>query len=300
MNARPKKRALRSRVNAWTYELIFCGVVIALFLLVKVVPFFLSIGYSFTDWNGVTGDIHFIWLDNFIRLKDDAQFWYTLGFTLKFCLITIAAINVLGFALAYLLTKPMRIRNMLRAGFYIPNVLGGLVLGFIWQFIFLKVFPAIGEATGIPLFNLIWLGTPATAFWGLTLVQIWQVVGYYMLFYIAGFTAIPADCMESARMDGASGFTMLTKITIPLMMPTITRCLFLSVINSFKIYTLNLSLTGGNPYLSSEAIAMNIYRTAFTENSMGYGTAKSLVFTLIVVLITSLQVWLTSRKEVEL
>ena len=293
------KHALNGKkVSFWVNECIFLGVIVVMFIIVKVLPFLLSIGYGFTDWNGVTGSTHFIGLENFKTLFNDKQFWSSLLFTFKFCGMTILLINLIGFTLAYFLTKPIRIRNFLRAGFYIPNVLGGIILGFIWQFIFVKVVPALGQATGIPLFNLMWLGTPATSYWALVIVETWRVSGYYMLLYIAGFTAVPGDCIESARIDGANNLTILTKVTIPLMMPTITRCLFLSIISGFKIYTLNLSLTEGGPWQSSEAITMNIYRTAFTENAMGYGSAKSMVFILIVVAITSLQVWLTSRKEV--
>lgn len=284
----------------WLYELIFCGVVILMFVLMKLVPFLLSIGYAFTDWNGVSGTVNVSGLANFRRMMEDRQFWYSLGLTLRLALVSVVLTNIIAFFLAYFLTKPIRIRNTLRAGFYLPNVIGGLVLGFIWQFIFLKVFPAIGQATGLKVFSLLWLGTPDTAFWGLVIVQVWQYMGYYMLLYIAGFVAIPTDCLESARMDGAGPLRTLGSVIVPLMMSTVTRCLFLSIIASFKTYTVNMALTEGGPFQSSEGIAMNIYRTAFTENSMGYGTAKSLVFTVVVVLVTTLQIIVTSRKEVEL
>lgn len=290
----------KQKVRFWIYEVIFCGVILVMFVLMKVLPFLMSIGYSFTDWNGVSGKVSFVLFDNFKRLAKDVAFWNSLKFTVKFCIASIFLVNVIGFALAYLLTREIRFRNILRAGFYLPNVMGGLVLGFIWQFVFLKIVPAVGQATGISLFNLLWLATPSTAFWGLVIVQAWNASGYYMLLYIAGFTSIPMDCVESARIDGAGGWSMLCKVIIPLMMPTITRCTFLSVISSFKIYTLNYALTNGGPYQSSESIAMDIYRTAFTQNSMGYGSAKALIFTLLVVAVTTLQLWLTSRKEVEM
>ena len=265
----------------------------------KIVPFFLSIGYAFTDWNGISGVVTFNGVQNFIRLLGDTQFWYSLRFTLAQCLVAVISANLFGFFLAYFLVKPLKARGLLRAGFYLPNVIGGLVLGFIWQFIFLKVFPAIGEVTGIGFFKLMWLGTPATAFWGLCIVQAWSFVGYYMLLYIAGFTALPSDCLESARVDGANARQTLFRIIVPLMRNTFTRCLFLSIVNSFKIYTVNMALTDGGPWGSSEGIAMNIYKTAFTENSMGYGSAKSLVFTTFVILFTALQLYLTSKGEAD-
>lgn len=299
MNTAKSKAALRNKASFLLNEILFVGVILTCFVVIKLIPFLSSVGYSFTDWNGVTGAINFNGLGNFQKMLGDKQFWESLLFTLKFGAVTLVGTNFIGFALAYLLTKPIGVRNMLRAGYYIPNVLGGLILGFIWQFIFKKVIPALGAATGISLFQLVWLGTPATSFWALVIVEIWRVSGYYMLLYVAGFMAIPTDCLESARIDGAGSWKILTKVTIPLMMPTITRCLFLSIVSGFRIYTLNMALTDGGPYLSSEGITMNIYRTAFKENAMGYGSAKSLVFTVIVVVITSLQVYLTSRKEVE-
>lgn len=281
-------------------ELGFLGIILLCFLTVKILPFLLSFGYAFTDWNGISSQISFTGVDNYVQMLADKDFWNSLWFTLRFCGCSILLTNVLGFFLAYCLNKPLRMRGILRAGFYIPNVLGGLVLGFIWQFIFTKVFPAIGKATGIGFFNLMWLGTPATSFWGLVMVDVWCSLGYYMLLYLAGLSAIPSDCLEAAHIDGAGGWQTLTRVTLPLLMPTITRCLFLSITSSFRVYTLNMSLTNGGPYLSSEAITMNIYRTAFTENQMGYGSAKSLVFMLIVVAITGIQVALTSRKEVSM
>ena len=296
---RKDRRSVKRRGNFWVYELVFCGVIVAMFLLMKIVPFFLSIGYAFTDWNGISGVVTFNGVQNFIRLLGDTQFWYSLRFTLAQCLVAVISANLFGFFLAYFLVKPLKARGLLRAGFYLPNVIGGLVLGFIWQFIFLKVFPAIGEVTGIGFFKLMWLGTPATAFWGLCIVQAWSFVGYYMLLYIAGFTALPSDCLESARVDGANARQTLFRIIVPLMRNTFPRCLFLSIVNSFKIYTVNMALTDGGPWGSSEGIAMNIYKTAFTENSMGYGSAKSLVFTTFVILFTALQLYLTSKGEAD-
>ena len=295
-----KKGSLtKRRWSFWGYELAFCGILVAMFLLMKIIPFFLSIRYAFTDWNGVSGTVTFNGLENFTKLARDKQFWYSLKFTIGQCLVAVVTTNLIGFTLAYFLVKPLKARGLLRAGFYVPNVIGGLVLGYIWQFVFLKVFPAIGEITGISLFKLLWLGTPATAFWGLCIVQAWAAIGYFMLLYIAGFTALPSECLESARVDGANARQTLFSITIPLMRPTFTRCLFLSIVNSFKIYTVNMALTDGGPWGSSEGIAMNIYNTAFMENRMGYGSAKSLVFTLFVVFFTGLQLYLTGKGEAD-
>ena len=296
---RKNRSSSKKQWNFWIYELVFCGVITVMFLLMKIIPFFLSIGYAFTDWNGISGVVKFNGVQNFIRLLGDTQFWYSLRFTLAQCLVAVISANLFGFFLAYFLVKPLKARGFLRAGFYLPNVIGGLVLGFIWQLVFLKVFPAIGEMSGIRFFKLMWLGTPATAFWGLCIVQAWSFVGYYMLLYIAGFTALPGDCLESAKVDGANARQTLFHVIIPLMRNTFTRCLFLSIVNSFKIYTVNMALTNGGPWGSSEGIAMNIYKTAFTENSMGYGSAKSLIFTIFVILFTALQLYLTGKGEAD-
>lgn len=299
----PDERKAQLRKKALSFfgnEVLFLGVILIIFTIIKIVPFINSFIYSFTDWNGVSAKLNFTGLDNFKLMAKDAQFWSSMWFTAKMSLAILVGENLLGFILAYFLTKPLRARNIIRAGFYLPNVLGGLILGFIWRFIFVKIVPAIGKATGLSLFKLVWLGTPATAFWALVIVSIWSHLGYYMLLYVAGFTSIPGDCVESARMDGASNLKILFKVKLPLLMPTITRCLFLSVTTSFRVYNLNLSLTDGGPFNASEAVTMNIYRTAFTEYQMGYGSAKSLILSLVVICITLFQVWATSRKEVDL
>lgn len=283
-----------------TMEILFLGPILIIFFLVKVLPFLLSFNYAFTDWDGVTRTIHNIGFNNFVLLARDKEFLNSLWFTLKFSAVSVVLTNVLGFIFAYFLSKPIRLRGLIRCGLYIPNVLGGLILGFIWQFIFTKVIPAVGQATGWPLFNLMWLGTPETSFWALVIVESWSISGYFMLLYIAGFATVPEEFIEAAHIDGAGSLATLFKVTVPLMMSTISRCLLLSIISISGVYTLNMSLTDGGPYLSSEGAAMNIYRTAFTENNMGYGTAKSLVFLIAIVLITSVQVHFTSKKEVSL
>lgn len=294
------KTIWKKRLTFLGNEALFLGVIVIAFIILKIIPFIYSITYSFTDWNGISSEIHFNGLSNYKNLLADKQFWNSMWFTAKFSVATLIGQNLIGFILAYFLIKPIRGRNIIRAGYYLPNVLGGLILGFIWRFIFLKIFPAIGKATKIGFFTQVWLGTPDTAYWGLLIVQIWSHMGYYMLLYVAGFMAIPNDCLESAKIDGAGKLNMLFSVEIPLLMPTITRCLFLSITTCFRVYNLNLALTSGGPFLSSEAVTMNIYRTAFTEDAMGYGSAKSLVLSLIVIIITFIQVGLTSKKEVEI
>ncbi len=292
-----RKQVLSERKSRWRYELIFVGPMFLAIFIVKILPMVLSLFYSLTDWNGISSTMGFAGLQNFIDLFSDKRYWQSMGFTFRLGLVALVISNLLGFGLAYLLTKRMRMRNMLRAAFYIPNTLGGLVVGFIWKFIFLSLFKYIYEKTNWIFFGLPWLSTPETSFWAMVMVQVWVLCGYLMLLYIAGLTEIPTDTIEAALIDGASGWQTLVRIKLPLLLPTITRCLFLSFLTCMRVYDINISLTGGNPFRTSESVTMNIYATAFNENSMAYGCAKALIFVIIVVGLSSLQVHLTSKYE---
>ncbi|AWB43252.1 ABC transporter permease [Paenibacillus sp. CAA11] len=284
----------------WAHQLIFVGPAALFFILIMIVPFLLGVYYSFTDWDGVSGKVDWIGLNNFRQIfMEDTQFREAFWFTARFTLIGVVLTNVLGFFLAYFLTKPLATRNILRTVFFMPNVIGGLLLGFIWQFIFIKGFGALGESTGLGFFKLAWLGTENTAFWGIVIVFVWQTAGYLMVIYISSLSNVPKDLLEAAEIDGASRGQILKSIIIPLVMPAVTVSLFLAISWSFKMYDLNLSLTKGGPYGSTESVAMNIYNEAFARNNYGLGTAKAIIFFLIVAVITSLQVKFTKSREVE-
>jgi len=295
-----RKGLKNKRANYWVNELLFVGPILLFFMIAKGIPSVTGLWYSFTDWNGISSDYNILGLANFNTLMADSQFWQSAWFTLRFAVCVVILTNVIGFTLAYILTKRLHLSNFFRAGFYLPNIIGGLVLGYIWQFIFTKVFAYFGKITGITFFNMLWLGTPATSFWAMVIVEAWRTAGYLMLIYIAGFTALPGECIESARIDGAGEGALLFRIKIPLMMTSFTRCIFLSILNAFRVYDLNLALTQGGPYLSSESLSMNVYNTAFIHNHAGYGAAKALVFLIMIVAISQIQVYFTSRQEVEL
>ncbi|MFD1954233.1 carbohydrate ABC transporter permease, partial [Paenibacillus thailandensis] len=196
---------LRKKTAQAVQQIVFTGPAIVFFVLILVIPFLLGLYYSFTDWNGVTGKAGWIGLDNYKQIfAGDEKFAKAFGFTVKFTVLGVVLTNVIGFAIAYLLTKPLKLRNGLRTVFFMPNVIGGLLLGFIWQFIFVKGFAAVGQATGIPFFNLPWLGTSNTAFWAIIIVFVWQTAGYLMVIYISSLTNVPADILEAAEIDGAS------------------------------------------------------------------------------------------------
>lgn len=290
----------RAKKSQLLQQLVFVGPSTLFFIIIIVIPFMLGMYYSFTEWNGVANQATWVGLDNFKQiLFDDEKFRAAFWFTIRFTVIGVVVANVLGFLLAYFLTKPLKTRNVLRTIFFMPNVIGGLLLGFIWQFIFVKGFAAIGEQTGLSFFNLPWLGDENTAFWGIVIVFVWQTAGYLMVIYISSLTNVPQDILEAAEIDGASRMQVLRTIIIPLIMPAVTVCLFLAISWSFKMFDLNLSLTKGGPFGSTESVALNIYNEAFANNRYGLGTAKAFIFFIIVAIVTSVQVRLTKSREVE-
>jgi len=293
-------KQVRALTREWGPQLVFLGPCLAFFLMIVVTPFVLGFYYSFTDWNGLDLD-KAVWTGtaNWERIfLNDDKFWDSLLFTLRFTFATVAVTNVLALALAMVLMKGLKTRKLLRTVFFMPNVIGGILLGYIWQFIFTKGFLTIGELTGIPFFQLPWLGTPNTGFWGLVIVFVWQTAGYMMVIYIAALAGMPKDLIEAAQIDGARPFQVLRSIYLPLIMPAITICLFLTTSNAFKMFDLNLSLTKGGPGTSTQSLAYNIYAEALINNRYGLGTAKALLFFAAVSVITITQVWLTKRKEV--
>ncbi|WP_372661418.1 carbohydrate ABC transporter permease [Cohnella sp.] len=289
----------RASFREWLLQTIFVGPALLVFVIIVALPFVLGLYYSFTDWNGVSEQVVWIGFGNFQELISDQGFWDSFGFTVRFTLVAVIITNLVGFILALILTQNLKLRNILRTIFFLPNVIGGLLLGFIWQFIFIKGFAAMGEWTGLPFFELAWLGDATTGFWAVVIVSVWTGSGYLMIIYIASLMNVPADLHEAASIDGASSWQRLRNITIPMIMPAVTICLFLALSWSFKTFDVILSLTRGGPYNSTQSVALNIYTEAFQNNRLGLGTAKAIVFFIVVALITTLQVWLTKRREVE-
>lgn len=291
---------MNKRLSAITRQLVFVGPAALFFAIIVVAPFLLSLYYSLTDWNGVTSNVAWVGLDNFKRiLFEDADFRSSFWFTARYTIVSVILINIVGFLLALLLTQALKTSNLLRTFFFLPNVIGGLLLGFIWHFIFVKGFQSAGEAINFGLLQLPWLGTSGTAFWGLVIVSVWQFSGYLMVIYIASLVNIPKEVAEAAKIDGANRFQMLRNIILPLIMPAITVCLFLTISWCFKIFDLNLSLTKGGPFRSTESVALNIFNEAFGNNRYGLGTAKALIFFVVVAIVTTMQVLYTKKKEVE-
>ncbi|MFD1955894.1 carbohydrate ABC transporter permease [Paenibacillus thailandensis] len=288
------------KASSWLQQLVFVGPVALFFFVIMIIPFVLGMYYSFTDWNGVSGSVKWVGFDNFKQIfANDPDFWASFWFTVRFTVVGVLLTNLVGFFIAYMLTQKLKTRNVLRTVFFMPNVIGGLLLGFIWQFIFVKGFATMGEVTGWSFFELPWLGDATTGFWGIVIVFVWQTAGYLMVVYISSLTNVSREVIEAAEIDGANQFQILKSIILPLVMPAVTVCLFLAISWAFKMFDLNLSLTKGGPFKSTESVALNIYNEAFLNNRYGLGTAKSLLFFLVVAAVTLIQVRLTKSKEVE-
>ena len=264
-----------------------------------IIPFIYGVYLTFTDWDGVSSEKHFIWFENFKGVIRDGEFWTSLLLTFKYVIVVVILVNVIAFVIAYLLTRGIKGQNFFRAGFFTPNLIGGIVLGYVWQFVFSRVFVNIGESTGWELFEASWLSDPNLAFAALVLVSVWQLSGYMILIYVAGFMGLSEDVMEAASIDGASGWTKMRKIILPLMMSSITICLFLTLSKAFMVYDVNLSLTAGGPYGTTEMAAMHVYEKAFTSRQFGVGQAEALILFIVVACISGIQVYLTKKQEVE-
>ncbi|GLI83919.1 ABC transporter permease [Rossellomorea marisflavi] len=278
----------------------FVGPALVFFLVIQIIPFLMGLYYSFTSWNGVSSAVEWVGFDNYIRIfTDDQVFFQSFMFTTKFMFAAVVISNVIGFGFALLLNAALKTRNILRTVFFLPNVIGGLLLGFIWQFIFVKGFASLGNATDLSLFKMPWLGDEKTAFWGIVIVFAWQISGYMMVIYVAALQGVDTSLLEAAKIDGASNWTLLTRIIVPLILPAFTICFFLTISMAFKIFDLNISLTGGGPFNSTQSVAINIYQEAFQNNRYGLGTAKSILFFVIVAVFTTVQVMITKKKEVQ-
>jgi raffinose/stachyose/melibiose transport system permease protein len=269
-------------------------------MIVVIIPMFMGIYYSFTDWNGIINDPNWVGLNNYIEvLKNDKDFIESFKFTAKFALVSVLVINFIGFGLALLVTRNSKLNNILRSIFFMPNLIGGLILGFVWQFIFTKAFNSIGGKLGLGFLEG-WLSTTSTGFWGLVILMSWQLSGYMMIIYIAALQSIPQSLKEAAKIDGANAFQRLKNIIIPLVAPAFTVGLFLTLSNSFKLFDQNLSLTNGTPHNSTQMLALNIYKTAFTFNKFGLAQAKAVMFLITVAVITLTQIYYSKKREVEM
>ncbi|AYC28585.1 carbohydrate ABC transporter permease [Paenisporosarcina cavernae] len=285
------------RTRSLTYWLFLAPVLLALTLVV-IAPLLLGVYYSFTDWNGISTN-SFVGFQNYIDLWSDKEFKDSLWFTTKFSIVSVILINFIGLSLALIVTSKIKSSKFLRTIFFMPNLIGGLILGFIWQFIFIKVFGTVGTIFGMEGLKG-WLSTPETGFWGLVILMSWQMSGYIMVIYIAYLEGVSKELLEASEIDGANAFQRFRFVVFPLVAPAFTVSMFLTLSNTFKLYDQNLSLTAGGPYNSTQMVAMEIFNTAFGQYDMAYAQAKAVIFFIIVAIIALVQVYINKKREVEM
>lgn len=275
------------------YSPLFVLPTLAAFVIGFIIPFIEGIYLSFCQFTTV-GNAKFIGFQNYIKAFTDSSFGHSFAFTVAFTVVSIIAINVIAFVLALLLTKNLKGTNIFRTIFFMPNLIGGIVLGYIWQILINCVLSIVGK----PLLAL----NTAAGYWGLIILMCWQQIGYMMIIYIAGLQNISDDLIEAAEIDGATKWKILWSVKIPMVMPSITICAFLTLTNSFKLFDQNLALTGGEPNHLTEMLALNIYNTFYARSGMqwkGIGQAKAVIFCLIVIAISMIQLRATRSKEVQ-
>lgn len=281
------------------YFLIFVLPTLIAFAIGFIYPFFQGIYLSFCKFHTVT-DAKLIGFDNYVKAFQNEAFVHSFWFTVLFVIVSIVLINLIAFAVAYVLTLGIRGSNIFRTVFFVPNLIGGIILGYIWKLIFDGILHNYG--TNLAL-------NSTYGFWGLVILMCWQQAGYMMIIYIAGFQSVPSDLYEAAKIDGANRRQLLTKVTIPMMAPSITICTFLTLTNSFKLFDQNLALTAGAPGVvtdggvtikQTEMMALNIYNTFYSNaNSRGVGQAEAVIFFVIVVVIALAQLYFTRKREVQ-
>ena len=272
---------------------------VASFCIGFIWPFFQGLFLSFTKFR-TTSKWTWVGLDNYVKALADESFRYSFGYTAVYAVVSLVLINVIAFAVAYALTQKIKGANLFRTVFFMPNLIGGIVLGYTWSMIFDGLLSAYNTSI---LTNSTW------GFWGLIILMCWQQIGYMMIIYIAGLQAVPEDMLEAAKIDGANGWQTLFKVTIPNVMPSITICMFLTLTNVFKLFDQNLALTGGQPYIinadgssvhTTEMLALNIYNTFYGQNTgaRGVAQAKAVLLFILVAGISILQLRMTRDKEV--
>ncbi|MBB6480986.1 carbohydrate ABC transporter permease [Spirochaeta isovalerica] len=293
--------------NKRLVNILFLFPTVFAFVMIIVVPFFFGLYYSLTDWNGVSPNINFIGFKHYMNLFTLPDFLHSFVITIAFTAINVILVNIVSFSLSLIVTSNLKLRNFYRAGFFVPYLIGGIVLGYIWQFLFNNIFLAIGDSLSIGFLQASFLSKPDTVIWAMSVVNTWQYSGYLMLIYVASIQSIPASLMEAAQVDGAPYLKRVIHILIPMMANAFTISLFLTLTNSFKLFDMNFTLTNGGPATrflgtpvkASQMFAMNIVDTA-QANKMAEAQAKAVVLFLTLVIVALIQVTINKRKEVEM
>ena len=298
---------MTSRQKRKLTEFLFLLPTLIAFLMVIIIPFIFGIYYSFTDWQGTGAVSQSVGFANYRAIFQEPGFLHSFLVTLLFTVLNIITVNVVAFVISLLVTSEIRGRNVYRAGFFVPNLIGGIVLGLVWQFIFSNILPSIGQSLGLSTLSKSLISNKDTVMITLVTVNTWQYAGYIMLIYVAAIQGISKSVMEAAEVDGARYWTRVRKIQIPLMANAFTISLFLTLTNSFKMYDVNVALTNGGPVSifmmkpvqASELLALTIYNTAFKYNNMAQGQAKAVIFFIVLTIFSVIQVTWNKSKEVE-
>ncbi len=290
------------KTNTMSYKckqfLMFAGVTTAMFFAVVILPFIYGIYLTLTSWDGVSRQKPFVGLANYLATFADAAYWQAMGRTFLYSIVAVVLVNVVAFILAFLVTSGVKGQNFFRAGFFTPNLIGGIVLGYIWKFVFNRAFVALGTSFSIGPLSTSWLATTGGAMLCLIIVSVWQYAGYMMLIYVAGFMSVSDDVLEAARIDGCTNTQSIVYVSVPLMVSSFVQCLFLTVTRCFMVYDVNLSLTNGEPFNSSVMAAMHVYNQAFTYKNFGVGQAEALILFVVCAVVGVAQVYVGKKAEV--
>jgi raffinose/stachyose/melibiose transport system permease protein len=281
------------------FFLLFAAPTAFIFITVMAIPFFYGLILSFTSTNGISNSFEWVGLKNYITVVHDSTFWSAFLVTIKYVIACVILTNVLAFIIGYLLTSGIKGQNFLRAAFFTPNLLGGIVLGLVWRFIFQNAFVFAGTTLHIPFLEQSWLADPTRALLSMIIVTVWQMSGYMMIIYVAGFMSISQDVLEAADIDGCNYLQKIIKIEVPLMVPSFIICMFLTLSRCFMVYDVNISLTKGEPFGTTTLISLNIFREAFNNQNYGTGQAEAFFLFLIIAVISIIQVYIGKKAEVE-
>lgn len=290
---------MKQKGNNLFYFLAFCGPATLAFVFVVVAAFANGVFLTFTDWNGLKDNYSLVGFQNYIAAFRDQTFWDSLTRTFLYVIVVVVVTNILAFLIAYALTRRNRGQGIYRTGFFLPNLIGGVTLGIVWRFVFMQALTYIGKSAHFAPLKNNWLSKPDSAMAALIIVAVWQLAGYLMIIYMAGIISVPKDVMEAASLDGGVGLKGLMHIVIPLIMPSITICGFMSLKTAFMAYDVNLTLTQGGPFGSTELVAMRVFNKAFVSEQYGVGQTEALILFFVVAVITVIQVTLSKRQEVE-
>ncbi len=280
---------------------LFCEFVIPpmlIWALVVIMPLFYGVYLTFTNWNGLSPNYDMVGIQNYIEIFQDKTFMSSLGKTFVYVFFVVVLSNVLGLVLAMLLTAGIKLQSVFRTCFFAANMIGGIIMGYIWNYIFSFAVTKIGQTMGWEALETSMLTKPATALMTLIIVTVWQMGGYLMVIYVAGLNNISSEMLEAAEIDGATGFQLFRFVKLPMIRSSITICTFMAISKAFMSFDVNLSLTSGGPYKSTELLALKIYQTAFSNFEYGKGQAEAVVLFIIVAIISLIQVTSSKKKEV--